>query len=144
MEFNSTVSVPLQAVRDAFTDPDSKLMNRLLPFGCGVMKFKGIRRRAKISIYTWFFQTYHFKVAMCNSTESLYYFHIINENNLPFGIKLWTNRYSIVKSNNGCNITNTIEYTTKNVALDKVLSVFITILFKIRALKYKLFFIFNK
>ena len=128
----------------AFLDKDCKLMNKLLPFGCGVLKFPGIRRRAIISVYTWFFKTFHFKVVMCNTTDQQYYFHIVNEGDLPFGIKLWTNRYKIVKTKDGCEIINLVEYTTKNITLDKILSVFITMMFQIRKLKYKIFFLFKK
>jgi hypothetical protein len=144
MEFKVSINKPVDVVKAAFLDSDCKLMNKLLPFGCGILKFKGIRRRATISVYTWFFKTYHFKIAMCNSTDSLYYFHVINENNLPFGIKFWTNRYNIVKTKEGCEITNTIEYTSKNIALDKILSVFISMMFIMRKLKYKIFFLFKK
>ena len=144
MEFKVSINKPMDVIKAAFLDSDCKLMNKLLPFGCGILKFKGIRRRATISVYTWFFKTYHFKIAMCNSTDSLYYFHVINENNLPFGIKFWTNRYNIVKTKEGCEITNTIEYTSKNIVLDKILSVFISMMFIMRKLKYKIFFIFKK
>jgi len=144
VEFKVTIDKPLEAVKAAFLDNDCKLMNKLLPFGCGILKFKGIRRRAIISVYTWFFKTYHFKIVMCNSTDALYYFHIINENDLPFGIKLWTNRYKIVKTKTGCEIINAVEYTSKNSVLDRILSVFINMMFIMRKLKYKLFFLFNK
>jgi hypothetical protein len=144
MEYKVSLNAKMSTVREAFTDLDSNLMNRLLPFGCGILKFKGIRRRAKISVYTWFFKTYHFKIAMCSSTVQQYYFHIINEGNLPFGIKLWTNRYKIIKTKDGCEIINQVEYTTKNITLDKILRVFITMMFQIRKLKYKVFFLFKK
>jgi len=144
MEFKVLINKSLPIVKSAFLDSDCKLMNKLLPFGCGILKFKGIRRRARISVHTWFFKTYHFKIVMCNSTDALYYFHIINEDSLPFGIKLWTNRYKIVKTKDGCEITNVVEYTTKNIALDKILSVFINMMFIMRKLKYKIFFLFKK
>jgi ligand-binding SRPBCC domain-containing protein len=143
MEFKTIVNKPLSSVKAAFTDLDSALLNRILPFGCGILKFKGIRRRAKISIYTWFFKTYKFKVVMASSTDSQYYFHLINDGDMPFGIKLWTNRYRLLSTERGTEIVNTIEYTTKNSNLDKFLSVFIRMMFSLRKLKYKMFFLFR-
>lgn len=144
MEYKVLISKSMLTVKKAFLDKDCKLMNKLLPFGCGVLKFPGIRRRAIISVYTWFFKTFHFKVVMCNTTDQQYYFHIVNEGDLPFGIKLWTNRYKIVKTKDGCEIINLVEYTTKNITLDKILRVFITMMFQIRKLKYKIFFLFKR
>jgi len=144
MEYKVLINKPLEVIRAAFLDSDCKLMSKLLPFGCGILKFKGIRRRAKISVYTWFMKTYYFKVVMVNSTDSIYYFHIINEGKFPFGIKFWTNRYKIIPTKDGCEIINTVEYTTKNITLDKILRVFINVLFTIRKLKYKIFFLFKK
>jgi len=144
MEYKVSINKDLTTVKRAFLDKDCNLLNKILPFGCGILKFSGIRRRAKISVYTWFFKTYHFKVVMCNTTDQQYYFHIVNEGDSPLGLKLWTNRYTIIKTKDGCEIVNVVEYTTKNITLDKILSVFITMMFQIRKLKYKMFFLFKK
>ena len=143
MKFLTSINSEFDIVRKSFADKDCKLMNRLLPFGCGILRFKGIRRRAKISIHTWFLKTYSFKVVMTSSSASQYYFHIINEGDLIFGIKMWTHRYKIIRKTHGVNIQETLEFTTKNKTLDIILSVFINMMFLIRKFKYKMFFLFK-
>lgn len=129
-------------VKAAFADIQGELVQAMLPSGWGIDKHKGFRRRAVLKIYVGS-KLYKFKVAMYSSTKNKYYLHIVNTDDAPFRIKFLSSRLTVEDKHSHTEITETLEYTTKNKSLDTFLSLFINIYYFIKRFKYKLYFFRN-
>ena len=139
IETTYKINKDFATVKSSFADINGILLQKILPFGWGLDKFKGLRRRAVLRI--WVGSRMHkFKVAMYSSTRQKYYLHIVNADDGPFGIKFFSNRITVVDKNNYTEIRETLEFTTKNKSTDRILSLFINIYYFNKRLKYKLFF----
>ena len=128
-----------ETVKSAFSDINGKLAQKMLPFGWGLDKYNGLRRRAVLKVWAGS-KLYKFKVAMYSSTKQKYYLHIINADNAPYNIKFFSTRISVIDKGDYTEIQETLEFTTKNKLHDNILSLFINAHYTIKRLKYKLFF----
>tara|TARA_B100000902_G_scaffold90429_1_gene94110 strand:- start:3116 stop:3547 length:432 start_codon:yes stop_codon:yes gene_type:complete len=127
-------------VKSSYSDIRGVLVKKLLPFGCGLDKYKGLRRRAVLRVWIGS-KMYKFKVAMYSSTKQKYYLHIVNAEDGPFNLKFFSTRISVLDKGTHTEITETLEFTTKNKLHDRILSLFINIHYAIKGMRYKLFFI---
>tara|TARA_B100000902_G_C26826038_1_gene676371 strand:+ start:57 stop:488 length:432 start_codon:yes stop_codon:yes gene_type:complete len=134
------VSSDYSVVKSAYSDISGELVQKMLPFGWGLDKYKGLRRRAVLRIWAGS-KMYKFKVAMYSSTKQKYYLHIVNAEDGPFNLKFFSTRISVIDKSTHTEITETLEFTTKNKWLDNILSLFINIHYTIKGMKYKLFFL---
>ena len=82
-------------VKSSYSDIRGELVKKLLPFGCGLDKYKGLRRRAVLRVWVGS-KMYKFKVAMYSSTKQKYYLHIVNAEDGPFNLKFFSTRISVV------------------------------------------------
>tara|TARA_B100000073_G_C23492631_1_gene476350 strand:- start:156 stop:587 length:432 start_codon:yes stop_codon:yes gene_type:complete len=139
IETTYRINRDFNTVKSSFADINGVLLQKLLPFGWGLEKFKGLRRRAVLRIWAGS-HLYKFKVAMYSSTKQKYYLHIVNADDGPFGIKFFSNRITVVDKNDYTEIRESLEFTTKNKSTDRILSLFINIYYFNKRLKYKLFF----
>ena len=139
IETTYRINRDFSTVKSSFADINGALLQKLLPFGWGLEKFKGLRRRVVLRIWAGS-HLYKFKVAMYSSTKQKYYLHIVNADDGPFGIKFFSNRITVVDKNDYTEIRESLEFTTKNKSTDRILSLFINIYYFNKRLKYKLFF----
>jgi hypothetical protein len=133
------INKQFDTVRTSFSDLSGDLLQKTLPIGCGLDNYKGLRRRAVLRVWMGS-KLYKFKVAMYSSSKNKYYFHIINTGECPLNIKFFSNRVTVTNMGKYSEISESVEFTTKNKWLDRILSLFINVYYFNKGIKYKLFF----
>ena len=82
-----------------------------------------------------------FKIATYSTAKDKLYFNDILHRGKFLGIKFWSHSHTIITDGNGSNIKDTITFTTKNKSLDKLYNIILRIVFYLRSIKYKIFFL---
>jgi ligand-binding SRPBCC domain-containing protein len=139
MEIVTNIKKPYSHVKKAFVDKNGKLFKKLIPFGCELLHYKGLRRGAIIKIMV-FGRVVTFKVATYSTSNEKLYFNDILHHGKFYGIKFWSHRHTITSEGNVTKIKDTVTFTTKNKSLDRVYNILLRITFFFRSLKYKMFF----
>ena len=139
MEIVTNIKRPFSDVKKAFVDKEGKLFKVLIPFGCELLHYKGLRRGAIIKIMI-FGRVVTFKVATYSTSNKKLYFNDILHRGKFYGIKFWSHRHTITNEGETTKIKDTLTFTTKNKLLDAIYNVLLRITFFFRAIKYKMFF----
>jgi len=140
MEIITNINKPFSVVKKSFVDKDGKLFKRLIPFGCELLHYKGLRRGAIIKIMV-LSQVVTFKIATYSTAKDKLYFNDILHRGKFLGIKFWSHRHTIVPNGDCTSIKDTITFTTKNKSLDRLYNIILRIIFLFRICKYKIFFL---
>tara|TARA_A100001011_G_scaffold81695_2_gene85038 strand:- start:543 stop:980 length:438 start_codon:yes stop_codon:yes gene_type:complete len=140
MEINTKINQPFSVVKKAFVDKEGMLLRRLIPSGCEVLHYKGLRRGAIIKIMV-LNEVVTFKVATYSTAKDKLYFNDILHRGKFLGIKFWSHRHTIIPDGGGSNIKDSITFTTKNKSLDRLYNIILRIAFFFRSIKYKIFFL---
>ena len=140
MEIITNISKPFDVVKKAFVDKEGKLFRRLVPLGCELLHYKGLRRGAIIKIMI-FNQVATFKIATYSTAKDKLYFNDILHSGKFLGIKFWSHRHTIIPNGTNTAIKDTVTFTTKNKSLDRLYNTVLRIIFLFRVFKYKIFFL---
>jgi hypothetical protein len=140
IKIKSTVSLPYSIVKRAVVDKDGKLLKYLMPIGCKLLHYKGLRR-GSITRVKIFNSSVTFKTITYSPGRDKTSFHDIFKDGTFLGIKFWSHRHKIISASMGStDIHDEITFTTKNKLKDALLHVVIYSSFRLRSLQYKLFF----
>ena len=143
IKFKHKVSVPYDEAKKAFVDRNGKLLKFLMPLGVKLVHHKGVRRGAITSVKI-FGRKVTFKVVTYSTSKTKTTFNdILKEGNF-YGIKFWSHRHFIEKSNDGTVIRDELNFTTKNKLYDSFLWLLLFDMFIWRSIKTKVFFFLNK
>ena len=114
-----------------------------MPLGVKLVHHKGVRRGAITSVKI-FGRKVTFKVVTYSTSKTKTTFNdILKEGNF-YGIKFWSHRHFIEKSNDGTVIRDELNFTTKNKLYDSFLWLLLFDMFIWRSIKTKVFFFLNK
>ena len=131
-------------VKKTIMNKDGKLLRFMLPLGCKLVHYKGIRRGAIIKIRNPLGMVYTYKIVTYSTSKNKTTYHIIwKEGKMLSGIKFWSHRHFVEQMKGYTIIKEELTFTTKNRLLDFFLHIFIKPYSWIRSLKYKIFFLFN-
>lgn len=139
IKLKTTVNADYATVKKAFTDRDGKLFKFLLPLGCKVLHYKGLRRGAIIKVKI-LGEIVKFKNITYTSTKEKTLFNDIFKDGEFLGIKFWSHRHKILNGKDTTTIYDEVTFTTRNRKLDLILHMLISPFIKMRWIRYKLFF----
>ena len=92
MEINTKINRPFSVVKKAFVDKEGLLLRRLIPSGCELLHYKGLRRGAIIKIMV-LNEVVTFKIATYSTAKDKLYFNDILHRGKFLGIKLYFNDF---------------------------------------------------
>jgi ligand-binding SRPBCC domain-containing protein len=139
VKLETKVKADYNTVIKAFTDREGKLFEFLLPVGCKIVHYKGLRRGAIIKLKI-LGEVIKFKNITYTSTKDKTLFNDIFKDGEFLGIKFWSHRHKIINGSDTTTIIDEITFTTRNKKLDLILHAVIASFIKLRWIRYKLFF----
>jgi len=139
IKLKTNVKADYNTVIKAFADRNGKLFKFLLPLGCKVVHYKGLRRGAIIKLKI-LGEVVKFKNITYTTTKNKTLFNDIFKDGEFLGIKFWSHRHKIINGKDITTIIDEVTFTTRNKKLDLLLHMVIGSFIKMRWIRYKLFF----